>query len=797
MPILRPLTLVLILFYSVSSDSHAGNRAILEIVVNGHNVGQQFVQVTPDEDVLLTVKLLKELRMRQELWSGQDGERISLRALAPNIQFSLDQNNATLNLAVPPHWFEKLEIRKESPSSPVLENEPLRPLDWSGFFNYVLQANFSGEAALVGLDMPWEVGFNHGQWLALGSFNSRYEADGRAASTVRQTTSLLWDDPENMRGLVLGDFSPPYQLLSGGGNFGGVSWRKNFRLDRNFRYAADLSLETLIESPTHARLYSNGRQIKEWDLLPGVVSFSDISSYAGADAELVLTDAFGREQRLSVPSYTSQQVLKKGLHEYAYSLGWQRENFGLASNDYGKLTALGFHRYGFGDTWTGGGVFGANEDTVSAGPTFAALLGGSGQIETGFMLSQDKYRGSGYTATARYSYRYKQLNAYLGLTANSLDYVAIPSSKGTDYQDGVGRGHLPRYQGNLSLSYSGADWGGLSMGYAENARWSGYKNRLLSLNYRRSFDGLQLNLGFKRDLEVENSDEIYLMFQYFPYANSDLVVPYDTLSAESRYQQTYGRESKFSLQKNYPRGTGYGYVADIGDKGGNLFASARGQYRTERGIFSASANHSAAGLNTGSLSVAGGVVLIEDGIYQGRPVTDSFAVVQVEGLESVIVESGNTQAGRAGAAGALLVPDLVSYNQNRVSIATPSLLLDYTGPVLSQTVEVKQRSGTLITFQFTRFTAVEGNLYLLAGDGERIGLEAVPVEFVVNGEKREAYIGLEGYFYLENLPVGEHLLRVRLAGGDCLARIDVPDSERIVTNLGALACVMEGKGVKP
>jgi len=166
-------------------------------------------------------------------------------------------------------------------------------------------------------------------------------------------------------------------------------------------------------------------------------------------------------------------------------------------------------------------------------------------------------------------------------------------------------------------------------------------------------------------------------------------------------------------------------------------------------------------------------------------------VVQVAGLEALTVENGNSPVGQTGSSGALLVPDLSSYHQNRLSIAAPNLPMNYTAPVLEQAVEVKQRGGSLVKFQFNRFAAVEGNLYLPGADGEKIKLQALPLELMVNSEKRSAFLGLNGYFYLENLPIGEYLLRVRRAGGDCLTRINIPDSARIVVNLGELACALE------
>ncbi|MCI5193717.1 MAG: fimbrial biogenesis outer membrane usher protein [Candidatus Electrothrix sp. AU1_5] len=788
---------------ALAEDQPVGERAILEIVVNGYNEGQQFLRITDDSDVLLSSELLKGLRLRPELWAGQESNQISLRSLTPKLQFSLDTNSAMLNLAVPSEWF-KPQIISSREENAVRENatkEVLHPLPWAGFLNYNIQADFSEqEDGLSDLTLPWELGFNYGQWFAQSTFSSRYDVEEQEYQTVRQNTSLLWDDPDTMHSLTLGDFNPPYSLLGGGGNFAGISWRKNFSLDRNFRYDSNLSLTTEIDSPTHAQLYSNGRQVKEWDLLPGMVNFEDISSYVGGDAELVLTDAFGRERRLNVPSFTSQQVLKKGVHEYAYSLGWQRENIGRKSNDYGDPAALGFHRYGFGETWTGGAAFTVTEDSFAAGSMLFALLGGFSQLETGFFVSRSKKNETGYSGTARYSFRYKQFNAYTGLTGFSREYVNVPErsyandSSEDEGEDEDGENKL-RYQGSLNLSYSDTDWGSLSLGYAENVSWNNDSSRSLSLTYRKSlFSGLHLTLGVKHDLEEEDSDSIYLTLQFSPKTESNSRDWYDSLNAESRYHETDGWQNTASLQKTYPRGAGYGYTANLSRKEDEFSGNVRGQYKNAHGIYTAAARYSENSSFSGSLTAAGSLALINKGIYHGRPITDSFAVVQVEGLDDVTVENGSIPMGKAGNDSSLLVPDLNSYNKNRLSIATLNLPLNYNAAVLEQDVEVGQRSGSIVKFQFTRFSAVEGELYLqpVDKDEEKVRIEeALPLELTFNGEKHEGFTGRNGYFYLENVPVGEHTLRVYQPGGYCLAKFTVPDTDKIVVNLGELACVSE------
>ncbi|HEY0719695.1 MAG TPA: fimbria/pilus outer membrane usher protein [Gammaproteobacteria bacterium] len=775
--------------WAVASWAQVDNEsAILEIIVNGANEGRQFVQLTGDGDVLVTPKLLEELRLKPELWAGQVGERISLRALTPKIQFSLDLNSSMLNLAVPPHWFEKQVIQKEKPALPSVKVQAIRPKPMAAFLNYNAQANATEGQGVTSVDLPLELGFNRGQWLALSSSRTRYDTQTHDTESIRQLTTVTWDDTENLRRLSLGDFMQPYSLLQGGGNFGGISWRKHYYMDRSFKYSADLSLETVIDTPTHAQLFVNGRVVQEWDLLPGIVNFSEISSYAGGDAELLLTDAFGREQRIAVPSYVSQMVLRKGIHDYAYSAGWQRENFGQSSADYGDFTVIGYHRYGFADSWTGGISFAASPNSYAAGPSLAALLGGFSQIETGFLLSREQELDvSGYKATARYSYRYKKISGQLGVTGTSEEYAEVPAAPEVTTVDSLETVSKPRMQSSASVNYSNWQWGSLGIAYMQSSTWSDddTKNRISWLTYRKKLDNSWfLTFRYRRDLENKEGDEGYVGVQYYPVAKAY----YDNAALESRLPEASSAENRLGVQKSVPRSLGGGYSAALTEHGGDLSANARGQYKNQRGIYTAFVNQTTDSQYSGSMSVAGGIAVLDGVIYQGRPITDSFAVVQVEGLDGVTVESSNAPAGTAGNDKDLLISDLSSYNKNRVSISVPKLPLNYIAAEPEQTVEVQQRSGSMVKFKFERFSAVEGHIYLRNDKGEKVSLEAVPLEFVVSGKQQEAFLGKEGYFYLENLTPGKYQLHVRLAGRGCYAEINVPESGEIVTDLGEIMC---------
>jgi outer membrane usher protein len=235
-------------------------------------------------------------------------------------------------------------------------------------------------------------------------------------------------------------------------------------------------------------------------------------------------------------------------------------------------------------------------------------------------------------------------------------------------------------------------------------------------------------------------------------------------------------------------GKGFGYSLGASKNRSETRISGRAVYRHELGISEASIQRPMNGDMAGSLSWAGGMGLIDGGIHFGRPVIDSFAVVDVEGLDEVPVYSGNHLVGRTGFRGSLMAPELISYTDNRISIRPSDLPIDYELTGKKRVVEMGQRGGARIRFKAYRFTAVEGNLFRISPDGDRKPLSTLPLEYEIDGEWHTSFTGQEGYFYLENLPPGDHALRVHSADGACQATIEVSDGDTIVNAVGDVIC---------
>src|SRR5204862_5245724 len=87
---------------------------------------------------------------------------------------------------------------------------------------------------------------------------------------------------------------------------------------------------------------------------PGPFSIANIPTVNGSgNVQLGVRDLFGREQIISQPFYASVNLLKAGLEDYSYEAGFERNNFGVESFDYGRAVASATYRRGLTDRLTG------------------------------------------------------------------------------------------------------------------------------------------------------------------------------------------------------------------------------------------------------------------------------------------------------------------------------------------------------------------------------------------------------------------------------------------------------------
>jgi outer membrane usher protein len=144
----------------------------------------------------------------------------------------------------------------------------------------------------------------------------------------------------------------------------------------------------------------------------------------------------------------------------------------------------------------------------------------------------------------------------------------------------------------------------------------------------------------------------------------------------------------------------WGYQAYLsGGNGDHEFGQL--QYKSPWALVSAGVDH-LGGETTFRLDAQGAFSFADDRLFASNTVTDSFAVVDTNGVGDVRVLYENRDDGKTDASGRLLVPDLRAWDANRLGIDPADVPLDAQVPYTERLVRPPDRSGVVVKFPIRR-----------------------------------------------------------------------------------------------
>jgi outer membrane usher protein len=741
---------------------------IFNVIVNSQEHGEFFLFLNETGEVLASPETLKSLRFTESLWHEQPTDApISLQSLSPDLNYEIDENTVSLKISAPPALLKKQEVEIKKLSGLHYDTVSSEPV--SGFINYDIHSFFTEQGFQL-MEVPYEIGIKLGHWLAYCKFRYAQPAN-QAGEHQRLSTHLTWDDPEHKHQLVIGDFTVPQRRLFSGGQFGGLSLRTNFSLKPQFKRQPGVDFEAVIDTPSTVELYVNESLIEMRDLQPGKVMFRDIFTQTGpGNAELVITDASGTTRRITKSFYVDSDLLKEGLEEYGYHFGFKRD-FSQQPAKYSQLMGSVFHRYGLSKTFTGGWHFEFNPQLINVGLTTTVRFGPSHKIETDFAVSYTQGHW-GYAVLLNYYYMPPSSSFYaqFKITAKSRYYADLSTPADADKE----RKHI-----TISLTYNGQKLGRFSLSYSDIRHWlqKYLDKKRLSLSYQNTITDIFLWLRANRTVDTSVHYDMVADLSY-PLADQQ------TIEHSFRYKEGTS-QSTVSLQSQQDDETYRSSEFVQRQADGTTQINKQFQYQTDYGTGTANYRQKE-DTYSNHFSFAGGIGLLAQGAYPTHSIYDSFALVQTK-QPNVPILFNHQQVGQTNAAGELLIPNLTRYGKNLISINPAELPVNDTVDKPTQWVQNKRRSGSVVKFKISKISAVEGYLYLKTPTGEQ-PIEQLPLEVIVNNQKRESFLGKGGYFYLENLPIGQYEATAILDSGTCVVRLNIPQSETVLTDLGKLIC---------
>ena len=168
-----------------------------------------------------------------------------------------------------------------------------------------------------------------------------------------------------------------------------------------------------------------------------------------------------------------------------------------------------------------------------------------------------------------------------------------------------------------------------------------------------------------------------------------------------------------------------------------------------------------------------------DGVVTpSRRINDSFALVST-GAPGVDVLHENRKLGKTDSSGHLLVPDLIPYQANRVSIDVENLPVDTRLESTKAVVVPQSRSGVVANFQLERYVAA--TVILKTPDGQFLP----PGGCCMPSGKRG--VGYDGMTFVEDLQALNHLT-VRGKACPAARNSNMAPSPAAMPTLGPFVC---------
>lgn len=786
------------------SLSHADETIIVTLTLNQQKKGDFFVVFKDDGDFFIRTADLEEAGFSQlpaERIDIEGDPHVSLRAL-PGVDFHFDEATLTLELTAVPELLPKTTLDL----FPTRRQNVIQPRDNSLFFNYGIDYSAGGDDFVFeGLSLSNELGVRFRDLLLLT--DTLYTESPDDAQFVRLNTSLTWDDRQTLRRGIAGDFFTFSGNLGSRVQMGGLSLAKIYRIDPYFIQYPLFDFSGMASLPSDVELYVDGVRVRSERFAPGEFELQNLQSIGGAQTiEVVVRDSFGREQRIAAPFYFTDQVLRRGLHEYSYNVGLLRRDFGQESNNYSDLAFSAFHRYGLTDSLNFGLRGEAGDGLANLGIESVLKTGSVGllRLEAAGSHDEDESGTAGFFA---YEYTNRRLSARLALQSFSENYRTLAD---TGASVATSRRKLDLLAG---IGYVTPQLGSFGLDFARSESYNGPERETLTLSWsRRLWKRTYTNVTLRRIKENDTRHEAGVNLTWY-------------LGRDHSISGALRREGDASIQqlearRNIPSGIGTGWSVrgERTEQDGsetdllNAVVQHNARYAALRGDFSMGRSETSATEDL-RLSLAGALVQAGDTVALTRPVRDSFALISVGEAEGVAVSVNGQTSGRTDRRGKVVVPDLSSYYENQVAIEDKDIPIDFLMPQVRLNVSPPLRSGSCLNFPLQKYQAFTGFLQV---SGETGTVPLAYAELVVETPAGAVtfWTGGDGEFYLDSqqvefdlaahqgcealekgagpfLPAGVYPLSAKQEKSSFRTKITIPEAAEQFTELGQIVLPTE------
>lgn len=756
------LVLLLVPFATLHAQVPAADfqELVVEVRINEQD-GQDMLVVLRDASggFWIDTADLARMRLKAPVYTPieHEGQRYVPLAAFGGVDVRFDEPVAMLFMQLPASAFLPVRL-----SAPEQATDGPQAAASGMFINYQLFAQRVAGVNTAGAFT--ELGLFSRLGVATSTLATRHDA--HATRVTRLDTALSRDFPERLQTLTIGD------AISDPGSFGAALRFAGIRLEKNFAIRPDLVTAPLLVAsgtavvPSAVDVFVNNQRVLTEQVQPGPFVIDNLPTVTGAgDVRVVVRDATGREQVLTQAFYSSPTLLSRDLNQYSLSLGRVRQNYSLRNFDYGPwigsatwrrgvsdaVTLEGHAEYLQKDAWGAGMELVARAGNVGVASFTAALGGGdstSGWL-TGIGFERQSQRAS---------------------LAFNVSWAAAGFRRAGEADFESSR---QKFRGLMQFGFNMGTLGSTSLAIAQQVSQDESRLRTISLMHsmRAGRQGF-LNLSVNRSINAQRSTSAFLTYTQAFAAGR-------TFSAGAEGGSGFGatrEEMRASLAQSAPVGEGHGWRLSA-TRSGNYDSWWQQRFAAADLELQASRNFNQSGQSVG---LRGGLSWLDRQFHRARTVDGSFAVVDVAGIPDVPVYLENRLITRTDARGRAMLPNLLSYEANRISIEPQDLPLNTQIAARTLVVRPAYRSGVIAQFPVERINPAVFRLILPDNAPVPTGAEVQ-----LNGGTFA--VAMDGYTYVTTLDHGVGGA-ASWEGGRCMFRVEPPPADDPLPDMGDIVC---------
>jgi outer membrane usher protein len=669
--------------------------------------------------------------------------------LLKGANYDIDINAQAIKISAPSDSFGITDLTDKTPLEYPINKSPL-----GAYLNYDLTSTTSSGRQDVNSYGAFLEGiiFNHYGSLVSSVFQRGSSLiDNDYSNTVRAQTYFQKDMPFKMKKVIIGDSVSSAGSWSRPIRFGGISWSTDFSLRTGFISAAAPSINGSAALPSIIDVLIDNRKSQSNSVNAGPFQIDDFPTTSGAgQVNVVVKDILGIETISALNFYSTPRLLKKNLNEFSFEAGMERKNYGLESNSYEKPFVAATFRRGF----SGFTVEGRTElqgFRQAAGIEVASLI--------------KKYAVVYFALAASKTDEKQGLHRIFGLDRSSKDVnfnLKVEHFDRDFVQMGAYANEInPRQKVLLGWGVNIYRNLWINTNVISQTNWNSDKFNLVSANLAtRLTKNIRLNAYASKQLG-QNQDYTVGLNIVMPFSDARNLTLTSTKDSRGK------THSKAQLNRTIVGSNGIGYRVSVDDSiSKQISASISANTTVNKMTIDADQSISGNSLRfrtSGSLGMLAGLPFASKKIGHG-----SFAVIKVADEPNIDVYQSNRKISKTNSRGLALLPNILPYQQNKVSIQPEDLPFDLEVNEISQLVTPQARSGVFINLDIKKTN--NRLVTLLRADGSLIPIGS---EVNMQPSNTDFIVGKRGQVYLQGLS-GNNRAMVSFEQGTCSANVHAP-----------------------